>query len=60
LSKSQAGKWLTGIDRNRQAHWYGALLKRIRAYLTNTWQHGIVAGFDHLLELGIAPVCRVI
>ena len=58
LSKSQAGKWIIGIDRNRQCHWYRALLKRIRAYLTNTWQHGVVAGFDHLLESGHIPVRR--
>ncbi len=58
LSKVWSGKWVDDIDRNRQCHWHRALLKRIRAYLTNKWRKGIVAGFDYLLGLGQIPVCR--
>ena len=60
LSKARSGKWLAGIDRNRQRNWYNALLKRIRAFLANTWRQGVVAGFDCLLGLGQIPVCRSI
>jgi hypothetical protein len=36
------------------------LCKRIKVYLTDTWRHGIVAGFDYLLQLGQIPVSRAI
>jgi len=60
FSKVRTGKWIAGISRNRQRHWYNALLKRIRAYLANTWRQGDDAGFDRLLNLGQIPVCRSI
>jgi len=58
--KSRGGKWVAGIGRSRQRHWFRSLLKSIRAYLTDTWREGIVAGFDYLLELGQIPVSRTI
>lgn len=59
-SKSTINRWLPGISRTRQGHWFRALKKRIKAYLTNTWGCGIVAGFEYLLQLGQNPVSRVI
>jgi hypothetical protein len=58
--KSRANKWRPDIERERQRHWYRSLCKRIRAYLTDAWHHGILAGFDHLLALGQIPVSRAI
>jgi hypothetical protein len=58
-SKAQTGKWLTGICRNRQRHWYKSLLKKIKAYLTDTWE-GVIAGFDCLLNSGKNPMSRAI
>lgn len=58
--KSVTNRWLPGISPNRQRHWFRALCKRIRAYLTDTWHQGIVAGFDYLLQLGQVPVRRTI
>jgi len=58
--KSRINKWSPGIGKERQRHWYGSLCRRIRAYLTDAWGHGIVAGFDHLLALGQLPVSRAI
>jgi len=58
--KSTSNRWFPGISRTRQGHWLWALNKRIRAYLTDTWHHGIVAGFDYLLQLGQIPVSRSI
>jgi hypothetical protein len=36
------------------------LCQRIKVYLTDTWCHGIIAGFDHLLQLDHIPVSRAI
>ena len=58
--KSTINRWLPGISRTRQRHWFGALGKKIRAYLTDTWQEGVVAGFEYLLKLGQIPVSRTI
>lgn len=58
--KSTKGRWLPGISRTRQLHWYRALCKRIKAFLTDTWRHGILAGFDYLVQTGQSPVSRSI
>jgi hypothetical protein len=58
--KSTSNRWLSGISRSRQGHWFRALKKRIKAYLTQTWVEGVVAGFDYLLQLGQIPVSRSI
>ena len=58
--KSTTDRWLPGIIPNRQRHWFRALCKRIKAYLTDTWHQGVVAGFDYLLQLGQIPVSRTI
>ena len=60
LCKSATNRWLAGIDRARQCHWFSALKKRITAYLTDTWCKGVVAGFDYLLKLDQIPVSRTI
>jgi len=58
--KSKSNRWLSGISRSRQGHWFRVLKKRIKAYLTETWVEGVVAGFDYLLQLGQTPVSRSI
>ena len=58
--KSTTNRWLSGISRSRQRHWYRSLLIRIKAYLTDTWGYGVVAGFDSLLRVGQSPVSRSI
>jgi hypothetical protein len=60
LCKSACNRWLAGINRCRQCHWFNALKKRITAYLTDIWRKGVVAGFDYLLQRGQIPVSRVI
>ena len=59
-SKSTKDRWLPGISRSRQCHWYRSLCKRIKAYLTDTWRQGTLAGFDYLLQIGQTPVSRSI
>jgi len=58
--KSKTNRWLPGISRSRQCHWFRFLCKRIKVYLTDTWCQGVVAGFDYLLQLGQIPVSRAI
>jgi hypothetical protein len=58
--KSTSNRWLSCISRSRQGHWFRALKRRIKAYLTQTFVEGVVAGFDALLQLGQIPVSRSI
>jgi len=58
--KATSHRWLPGISRTRQGHWFRSLKKRIKAYLTDTFVDGVVAGFDCLLQLGQIPVSRSI
>jgi len=60
LCKSACNRWLAGINRCRQCHWFNALKKMITAYLTDIWRKGVVAGFDYLLQRGQIPVSRAI
>ena len=59
-SKVQNGKWMDGIGRTRQGHWFKALLRNIKAYLTDTWGKDVLAGFDALIVKGRVPVSRSI
>ena len=58
--KAATNRWIAGINRTRQGHWFRFLCKRIKVYLGDTWRQGIVAGFDYLLQRGQMPVSRAI
>ena len=58
--KVQPGRWMHGISRTRQCHWFRALLRKVMAYLTDTWDKGILAAFDELIKMGLIPVSRSI
>jgi len=58
--KAQAGKWKAGISRTRQGHWFSALIRKIKAHLTDTWNQGVLAAFDELVNKGLVPVSRSI
>jgi len=59
-TKAQAGKWIAGIGRTRQGHWVKALIRAMKAYLTDTWDKGFLAGFDALVSEGLVPASRSI
>jgi hypothetical protein len=59
-SKACRGRWIPGVGRTRQCHWFRSLCRRIKAHLANTWHRGIVAGFDPLCTMGQVPVSRAI
>lgn len=56
LGRVYKNKYLPGVSRNRQHFWFIALKRNIKAYLSNTWQNGIAAGFLKLLRMGKIPV----
>ena len=58
--KAATNRWIDGVERTRQGHWFRSLCKRIKVYLTDTWDQGVIAGFDYLLQLGQIPVSRAI
>jgi hypothetical protein len=41
-------------------HWLANLSRQTKARLTNAWQEGLLAAFDHLAALGFVPVGRAI
>lgn len=59
-TKEEKGRWLSGLSRTRQGHWWRALKRRMAAFLGNTFQGTMVDGFNCLQALGQAPVCRSI
>ena len=60
VCKVSANRWIAGVERTRQCHWFRFLCQKIKVYLSDTWCDGIVAGFDYLLQLGQIPVSRAI
>ncbi len=60
VSKADWNKWICGISRTRQRHWFRSLCRKIKAHLTDAWSQGVVAGFDRLWEMGQIPVSRAI
>ncbi len=59
-SKACRDRWIAGVSRTRQRHWFKSVCRRIEAHLTNAWTQGIVAGFDRLSRMGQVPVSRAI
>jgi len=60
VSKAGWNKWMGGISRERQRHWFRSLCRKIKAHLTDAWSQGVVAGFDRLCRIGQIPVSRAI
>ncbi len=59
-TKLQTGKWVAGIGRTRQRHWFKALTRKMKAHLTDAWDKGVLAAFDYLVDKGLVPVSRSI
>jgi hypothetical protein len=59
-AKEEKGRWLTGLSRTRQAHWWRALKRRIVAYFGNAFHETMAHGFDRLQALRQVPVSRAI
>lgn len=58
--KEKSGKFHSCIYPTRQRHWLRALECRIKAYLGDTWSHGLLKAFDHFMKQGHVPVTRCI
>lgn len=59
MGKYYSGKWLPGLSRSRQNHWYQALIRKARAYFGHL-QGDLVEAFEKLLEKGLTPMSRTI
>lgn len=60
LNRVYKDRYLSGLSWSRQHFWFVALKRNIAAYLSNTWNQGIVAGFVELIRMGKIPVTRSI
>ena len=49
-------RYLPGLSWSRQHFWFTALKRNITAYLSNTWDKGIIAGFFRLIRMDKIPV----
>ena len=56
LSRLYKNRYLPGISWSRQHFWFTSLQRNITAYLSNTWNNGIAAGFLKLFRMGKIPV----
>jgi len=56
LNRVYKDRYLTGISWSRQHFWFTALRRNIMAYLSNTWEKGIIAGFRELVRMNKIPV----
>lgn len=56
----QQGRWPPlALPRSRLRHWLANLKQRIQIHLTNTWDKGLLQGYEHLLARCLVPVARV-
>lgn len=58
--KESKGRWLEGISRSRQLHWFKALRRRVMAVFGNVWTFGLAKAFDHFVGGGVVGVSRAI
>ncbi len=55
-SRIYKGRYLQELSWSRQHFWFSALKRNITAYLSNTWNKGMIAGFIELIRMGKTPV----
>lgn len=56
VNRIYKNRYLPGLSWNRQHFWFTALKRNITAYLSNTWDKGIIAGFIQLIRMDKIPV----
>jgi len=53
----KTGRWPPAdLSLSRQRHWMQNLKRKIKALLSDTWDRGIFAAYDHLISIGQTPV----
>ncbi len=52
----ETGRWPPAPCHSRHRHWLRNLKRQIKAILSDTWEHGILAAFDYLISIGHTPV----
>ncbi len=58
--KESKDKWIKGISRSRQEHWFKALRRRVVAVFGNAWSSGLAEAFKHFMAAGDVGVSRAI
>ncbi len=58
--KLKTNRWLPGLSRSRQNHWFRSLIRKTKAYLGNRWDQNLLKAFDFLIHKGQNPVSRSI
>lgn len=54
------GRWPAKMrPRSRLRHWLANLSSQVRIHLTETWDKGLLQGYDVLRARGLIPVARV-
>ena len=56
LSRIYNNKYLPRLPWSRQHFWFTALKRNVNAYLSNSWDKGIAAGFRELVKMNKVPV----
>jgi hypothetical protein len=58
--RQNEGHWpRSDLARSNLKYWWRNLARRTRAFLNNSWGHGLTAAFDHLTGVGMSPVSRL-
>lgn len=53
----KSGRWPPStLSPSRQRHWMKNLKRQTKAVLSDLWEHGILAAYDHLISIGQTPV----
>jgi len=60
IVKQSKNRWLDGIGRTRQLHWFKALLRRMSAVFGHVCPYDLRGAFDYFVKAGINPVSRSI
>ena len=57
LSKRlKTGRWPQALSHSRHRHWLLNLKRQTKAFLSDTWDKGLLAAFDCLASMGRIPV----
>ncbi|TET83235.1 MAG: hypothetical protein E3J46_12590 [Desulfobacteraceae bacterium] len=55
-ARLKTGRWPPAQSHSSHRHWLRNLKKQIKALLSDIWDKGILAAFDHLVSIGHTPV----
>ncbi len=54
------GRWPPDMSTARMRYWLTNLNRQVRAHLPQSWKSGLMAAYDHLIDMGKIPVSSAI